>query len=140
MRWLPLALLCAVCLALADFFVKLASNKISSSLGMLVYGASTFLAALVWVGYQRLTGQAFFVTSLGFWYAVGVGLSFSGVTVLLYITFAQVNVSIGSPVIRLTGIVLASLLGIVLLGEAVSWRYALGILLAMAGVALIVIR
>ena len=89
MRWLPLALLCALFLALADFFVKLA---------------------------------------------------FSAVTILLYVTFARVNVSIGSPVIRLTGIVLASLLGILILREAVTWRYALGVALAIAGVALIVLR
>ncbi|MBM2849442.1 MAG: EamA protein, partial [Anaerolineales bacterium] len=45
-----------------------------------------------------------------------------------------------SPVIRLTGIVLASLLGILILREAVTWRYALGVALAIAGVALIVLR
>jgi uncharacterized membrane protein len=31
MRWLPLALLCALALALADFFVKIAANKILAS-------------------------------------------------------------------------------------------------------------
>lgn len=46
MRWLPFALLCAVFLALADFFVKLAANKISASLGMFVYGVITFLVAV----------------------------------------------------------------------------------------------
>ena len=32
MRWLPYALLCSVFIASADFFVKLASNKIASSM------------------------------------------------------------------------------------------------------------
>ena len=140
MRWLPLAAVCAGFLALADFFVKLASDKISSSLGMLVYGTATFLAATIWVLYERAAGRAFYITLPGFWYAAGVGLAFSGVTILLYLTFARVNVSVGSPVIRITGILLASLLGILILREAVTWRYVLGLALAVAGVALIVFR
>ncbi len=140
MRWIPYAILCAAFLASADFFVKLASDKISSSLGMLIYGATTLLVGLAWVGYLKATGQTFVFTTLGFWYALAVGLAFSGVTILLYLTFARVNVSIGSPVIRLTAIVLASLLGILLLREPFTWRYALGVVMAIAGVALIVVR
>jgi bacterial/archaeal transporter family protein len=140
MRWLPLALTCAVFLALADFFVKLASNKISASLGMFVYGITTFLVAVAWVLYERLTGKALFTSAPGWWASVGVGLAFSGVTILLYLTFARVNVSIGSPVIRIVGIILASLLGILLLRESVTWRYALGVVLAIAGVVLIIFR
>jgi transporter family protein len=140
MRWLPLALLCALFLALADFFVKLASNRISASVGMFVYGVTTFLVAVGWVVYERVTGRPLLATAPGLWASLGVGLAFSAVTILLYVTFARVNVSIGSPVIRLTGIVLASLLGILILREAVTWRYALGVALALAGVALIVLR
>ena len=69
-----------------------------------------------------------------------MGLAFSGVTILLYITFSRVDVSLGSPAIRLTAIVLASLLGILVLREPLTWRYVLGVALAVAGVALIVAR
>jgi len=140
MRWLPLALLCALFLALADFFVKLASNKVSASVGMFVYGVTTFLVAASWVIYERVTRRPLLATAPGLWASLGVGLAFSAVTLLLYVTFARVNVSIGSPVIRLTGIVLVSLLGILLLREAVTWRYVLGVVLAIAGIALIVLR
>jgi drug/metabolite transporter (DMT)-like permease len=87
-----------------------------------------------------VTGRPLLATAPGLWASLGVGLAFSAVTILLYVTFARVNVSIGSPVIRLTGIVLASLLGILILREAVTWRYALGVAFAIAGVALIVLR
>ena len=140
MRWIPFAAVCAIFLACADFFVKLASNRISSSMGALIYGGTTFLTALAWVLYQRATGQSFVVTPLGFGYAVVVGLAFSAVTFLLYVTFARANVSIASPTIRITGILLASLLGILVLREAFTWRYALGVLLALAGVTLIILR
>jgi len=140
MRWLPYALLCAIFLASADFFVKLASNKISSSMGMLVYGATTFTVGLTWVGYLKLTHQPLLITRQGLLYSLGVGVAFSCVTLLLYVTFARVSVSLGSPTIRVMGILIASMLGILLLHEPFTWRYLIGLILTVAGVALIVFR
>ena len=48
-RWLFYALVCSLFLASADFFVKLASTKISASVGMFIYGATTFVFGLGWV-------------------------------------------------------------------------------------------
>ena len=139
-RWLVYALACSFFLASADFFVKLASNKISASMGMFMYGATTFAVGLVWVSYLKLTGQPLLITQSGLLYSLAVGLAFSFVTMLLYFTFAHISVSIGSPTIRVLGIVIASLLGILFLHEPVTWRYALGVILTIAGVALIVLR
>ena len=140
MRWIPYALLCSIFLASADFFVKLASNKISSSMGMLVYGATTFTVGLTWVGYLKLTKQPLLITQQGLLYSLAVGIAFSVVTLLLYLTFAHISVSIGSPTIRVMGILIASLFGILLLHEPFTWRYLLGLILTVAGVALIVFR
>ena len=140
MRWLPYALICSIFLASADFFVKLASNKISSSMGMLLYGATTFTVGLLWVGYLKLTKQPLLITQPGLLYSIAVGLAFSGVTILLYLTFARVSVSLGSPTSRLMGILIASLLGILLLHEPFTWRYLIGLILTIVGVALIVFR
>lgn len=140
MRWFPYALLCSIFLASADFFVKLATNRIASSMGMLIYGAITFTVGLTWVGYLKITKQPLLVTQQGVLYALAVGIAFSAVTLLLYVTFARVNVSIGSPTIRVSGILLASILGILLLHEPFTWRYLIGLLLTVAGVALIVFR
>ncbi len=140
MRWIPYAAAAAVFLAAADFFVKLASGRISPSLGALIYGLTTGAAALVWVLYERATGQPQYATSEGIGYALLVGLAFSGVTFLLFVTYAKVDVSIGSPAIRLSAIVLAGVMGILLLREPFTWRYLLGTVLAIAGVLLIVFR
>ena len=140
MRWIPYALLCSIFLASADFFVKLASNKISSSMGMLVYGATTFTVGLTWVGYLKVTKQTLLITQQGLLYSLAVGIAFSVVTLLLYLTFARISVSIGSPTIRVMGILIASMLGILLLHEPFTWRYLLGLILTVAGVALIVFR
>jgi uncharacterized membrane protein len=140
MRWFPYALLCSIFLASADFFVKLASNRIASSMGMLVYGATTFTVGLIWVGYLGITKQPLLITQPGLLYSIAVGLAFSSVTILLYLTYARVNVSVGSPTIRVTGILLKSMLGILLLHEPFTWRYLIGLLLTVAGVALVVFR
>ena len=140
MRWLPYALLCAVFLASADFFIKLASNKISSSMGMLVYGATTFVVSITWVGYMKITKQPLLITQQGFLYSLAVGIAFSAVTILLYLTFARVSVSLGSPTIRIMSILIASLLGILLLHEPFTWRYLIGLIMTIAGVGLIVFR
>lgn len=140
MRWLPYALLCSILLASADFFIKLASNKISASMGMFVYGATTFTVGMLWVGYLKLTGQPLLVTRPGLLYSMAVGVAFSAVTILLYLTFARISVSLGSPTIRVMGILFASLLGILLLHEPFTWRYLVGLILTISGVALIVFR
>jgi uncharacterized membrane protein len=140
LRWFPYALLCSIFLASADFFVKLASNKISSSMGMLIYGATTFVIGLIWVSYLKFTKQPLLITQSGLLYAIAVGVAFGSVTILLYLTFARVNVSIGSPTIRVMGILIASMLGILLLREPFTWRYLIGLILTVAGVALIVFR
>ena len=140
MRWIPYALLCSLFLASADFFVKLASNKISSSMGMLVYGATTFTVGLTWVGYLKVTKQPLLITQQGLLYSLAVGIAFSVVTLLLYLTLARISVSIGSPTIRVMGIVIASMFGILLLHEPFTWRYLLGLILTVTGVALIVFR
>jgi len=140
MRWIPFALVCSVFLATADFFIKLASSKISASMGMFVYGATTFTVGLIWVGYLKLTNQTLLITQPGLLYSIAVGLAFSVVTILLYLTFARVSVSLGSPTIRILGIVIASLLGILILHEPFTWRYVLGLVFTIGGIALIVFR
>jgi len=95
---------------------------------------------LIWVSYLKFTKQPLLITQPGLLYAIAVGVAFGSVTILLYLTFARVNVSIGSPTIRVMGILIASMLGILLLREPFTWRYMIGLLLTVAGVALIVFR
>jgi drug/metabolite transporter (DMT)-like permease len=59
---------------------------------------------------------------------------------LLCSTFARISVSIGAPTIRVMGILIARRFGILLLHEPFTWRYLLGLLLTVPGVALIVFR
>lgn len=141
MNWIPYALLTALALAAADFCVKLASGKLSNSLALLLYGSCTFLGGLGWVLWQKLNGAPLHAQTPGVWAALGVGVSFSIVTVGLYATFgAGAPISLASPVIRLGGLLLAGIAGLVLLREPLTWRYAMGLALAVGGIYLIVTR
>ncbi len=141
MAWIYYALGTAVALASADLFVKLAAGKLSNSVGVLLYGSCTFLVGLGWVLWQRYQGVPQFAEPRGVFAALGVGLAFSCVTIGLYVTFAAgAPISLASPLIRICGLLLASLTGLILLQEPLTWRYALGMLLAVVGVYFIITR
>ena len=141
MHWTVYGAIAAVALASADLCIKLAAGKLSNSLGLLVYGSCTFLAGLIWVLWQRQQGIPFQAQPAGLIAAVGVGVSFTAVTAGLYFTFgAGAPVSLASPLVRVGGLVLASLVGLTALGEPVTGRLALGALLCGGGVYLIVTR
>lgn len=141
MAWIPYALTTALALAAADFFVKLAAGKLSNSVGLLIYGSCAFLAGAGWVLWQRTHGEPLHAQPAGLLAALGVGVAFSAVTIGLYATFgAGAPVSVGAPVIRLGGLLLVSAAGLALLREPLTWRYALGVLLAVSGIYFIVTR
>ncbi len=139
--WVIFALITSLALACADIFVKLAAGKLSNSLAMLIYGICTFAFGLIWVVWQRVQGGTQFAQTSGVFAAAGVGLAFSFVTLGIYITFgAGAPVSQASPTIRLSGLLLASLIGLLFFREPFTPRYMAGALLAIAGVYLIVTR
>lgn len=139
--WIVFAAATAFTLAGADFFVKLASGKLSNSVAVFIYGTCTFLFGVGWMVWQRVQGEPQFAEPVGILAAAGAGLTFSLVTVGLYATFgAGAPISLASPFVRVGGLLLASLIGLTLLGEPFSWRYAFGVLLAVGGVYLIVTR
>jgi bacterial/archaeal transporter family protein len=139
--WIIYASVTAVFLAAADCFIKLASGRISSSLGLLVYGGCTFATGLVWVLSQRLQNVPLNSDLPGFFYALGVGISFSAVTIGLYATFtAGAPISLASPLVRLGGLVIASVIGFVIFREGLTVRYIAGMFLVFLGLYLILTR
>tara|TARA_B000000460_G_scaffold234815_1_gene195563 strand:- start:399 stop:824 length:426 start_codon:yes stop_codon:yes gene_type:complete len=139
MHWIQYALLTSLALASADFFVKLASGKLSNSLAVLLYGCCTFITGLTWVLLEKAKGIPQFFQMSGFLAAIGVGISFSGVTLGLYTTFgANAPISVAVPAIRLGGVLLVSLAGIILLKEPISLEYVIGVVLVCCGMYLII--
>jgi len=141
MSWILYAAIAAAALAAADVCVKLAAGKLPNSVGTLIYGTVAFAVGLTWFLADQARGGVGRSSSAGVAYALGVGVAFSAVTVALYGAFrAGAPLSVTSPLVRLTGLVVASLCGILIWKEPVTPRYILGICLSVAGVYLIVTR
>ena len=140
-NWIPYAFVTIFALATADIAVKFAAGKISNSLGMLIYGSCVFLISLSWVIYQYSNGVQFHAERQGVIAAFVVGISFCTVTFGLYFTFeAGARISLSSPMIRVGGLVLASLFGLLAFRETLNLQYSIGVLLALVGVALLITR
>ncbi len=127
-------------LALADFSIKQTAGKISPSLGTLIYGFVAVLPPLIWTIWT-FTHEPLMVTRDGVLWSMLTGLSFGVFTGLLFLLFSQgINLSIGTPVIRMGGIVLAATLGILVFREGLNWQYVIGFILAVIGIFLVVTR
>ncbi len=135
-----LALLAMAVIALADLSLKLSAGKISPSLGTLIYAATSIVIPLAWAAWTKRT-SGLNASVEGVCWSVAVGLLFSVFTGLMFVIFSRgVELSVGSPAIRMGGIVLAAILGIVVFREGITFRYLAGFALTAVGVFLVVTR
>jgi transporter family protein len=129
-----------ITLGFADFATKQTSGRISPALGTLIYAASAMIPALVWTLWMRADAPLL-VTRTGVMWSVLTGLAFGVFAGLLFFLFSKgVNLSVGTPVIRLGGIAFAAMLGIVVLREELGPRSLVGFVLAVLGILLIATR
>jgi drug/metabolite transporter (DMT)-like permease len=127
-------------LGFADFATKQTSGRITPALGTLIYAATATLPALLWTIWTRAHAPLL-VTRAGTMWAMLTGLAFGIFAGILFFLFSQgVNLSVGTPVIRLGGIAFAALLGIMILGEPFNLRSLVGFVLATLGILLIAMR
>lgn len=141
MHWTYYALAAAIALAAADLLVKAAAGKLPDSLGMLLYGITPFLTGVIWVFIDRNRFTVSSGKSSAIFYAIGVGVMFTLVTFCMYAAFwSGAPISLASPLIRLGGLLVASVAGIFFWHEPFTMRYALGVVLACAGLFLMVTR
>jgi drug/metabolite transporter (DMT)-like permease len=127
-------------LGFADFATKQTSGRISPALGTLIYATSATLPALAWTLWTR-AHTPLLVTRLGGFWAVMTGLAFGVFAGILFFLFSHgVNLSVGTPIIRLGGIAFAALLGILVLREPFSLQSVAGFALAALGILLIAMR
>ena len=127
-----------ITLGFADFATKQASGRVSPALGTLIYAATAMVPALVWTIWTR---SSLVVTRAGVLWAVATGLAFGVFAGLLFFLFSRgVNLSLGTPVIRLGGIAFAAVLGIFILREPFNLQSLAGFVLAALGILLIATR
>jgi drug/metabolite transporter (DMT)-like permease len=127
-------------LGFADFATKQASGRISPALGTLIYAASAMVPALIWTIWTRSHGPLVLSRSGVLW-SIATGLAFGAFAGLLFFLFSQgVNLSLGTPIIRLGGIACAALLGIIVLREPFNLQSIAGFVVAAVGILLIATR
>ncbi|WP_216726201.1 EamA family transporter [Hymenobacter siberiensis] len=138
MNWLPLALLTALCLALYNFFIKLAADHVPPAVGAVVLQLVAAALGAAWLLKLKLQGQPLVVPGKGLVWAVLAGLGVGLAEILTFVVFQRgVNSSVGTPVIVGGSVLLTAILGLVVLREALTLPQAGGLLLIVAGIALL---
>jgi transporter family protein len=137
-NWLPLALFTALCLALYNFFIKLAADHVPPAVGAVVLQLVAAALGAAWLLKLKLDGQALTMTGKGLGLAALAGLSVGLAEILTFVVFQRgLDASVGTPVIVGGSVLLAAVLGAVVLREAVSPAQAVGLLLIVVGIALL---
>ena len=137
-NWLPLALLTALCLALYNFFIKLAANHLSPAVGAVVLQLVAAGLGAAWLLKLKLQGQPLALSGRGLGMAALAGLGVGLAEILTFVVFQRgVPASVGTPVIVGGSVLLTALLGLVVLREALSLPQLGGLVLIVAGIALL---
>nr|WP_262904752.1 EamA family transporter [Hymenobacter lucidus] len=133
-----LALLTALCLALYNFFIKLAADHIPAAVGAVVLQLVAAALGAVWLVRLKLQGQPLPITNKGLVLAALAGLGVGLAEILTFVVFSRgVSSSVGTPVIVGGSVLLTAVLGLVVLREALSWPQALGLVSIVAGIVLL---
>ena len=140
MNWLTFALATIVFYSLLDFFAKISSDKIHSSLGGFIINFVAMIVLLFFLLYSKLQGEKILDTTPGgvlYYTTAGVAIGFA--TILFLNMFATgTNRSIGVTLVRIGIVILASLLGVTFLKEGVNLKYMVGFLISLAGLYLLI--
>ena len=135
MNWILYALGAIAAVTVSDLFRKLGSSLQDPFFSNLVFqGASVIMAILLWLVFSR----RFEYNNKGVLYAFIGGLLISVFTAFLFKALEiGPGVSTVMPVVRVGGVLLVAILGVLLFGEKLTWSIGIGIFLAASGVYLI---
>jgi bacterial/archaeal transporter family protein len=136
--WLPLALLTALCLALYNFFIKLASGHLAPAVGAVVLQLVAAALGAAWLFHLKLQGQPVSLTRTGLGLAALAGVGVGLAEILTFVVFQRgVPSSVGTPVIVGGSVLLTAVLGLVVLRESLSLAQVGGLLCIVVGIALL---
>ena len=137
-NWLPLALVTALCLACYNFFIKLAANHLPPAVGAVVLQLVAAALGAAWLLKLKMQGQPVLISGKGVGLAALAGLSVGLAEILTFAVFQRgVPAAVGTPVIVGGSVLLTAVLGLVVLREALTLTQAGGLLLVVAGIALL---
>ncbi len=141
MSWIYWAVITAIFYGLFDFFVKKTAGKVEDGLAAFLFNIISAIVLVIYLLIGKYRGLKLFASTEGLIYALMGGI-FIG---LASITFIKVfsagsNLSIGVAIVRIGMVVLATLLGLFVLQEKLMFRQIIGILLALFGLFLVLVK
>jgi len=139
MGWLIFTLLSAFFNSLMDFFTKLSSNKIHDGAGATLVCFFAAIPTLIYSLASKFGGQEINTSKEGILFSALAGLTVGTATIFAFKMFATgVNLSMAVPVLRISMIIIACLIGVIFLKETISWKLVIGLLFSFLGLYLIV--
>jgi len=135
MNWIVYAVACVFLYGIMQFFIKLASTDGSPVASSMIFIASQFIAQILLGAYlfsKTDSGISYDNIKYGIAGGVVAGLA----TVLFFLALQQSSLSKVVPVVNMN-VVVAVLLGVILLKDAVNYRVAAGIVLAVMSIYLL---
>lgn len=136
MSWLIFGILASISYWFYNFFTKLAWEKVDSILALLVFSAATFLFAVV--VYLFSIDKVNFVVSKNRIRPILAWVLWGSAEIFYLKMFAKwAPLAIWNPLVVWWTVVLATILGIIILRENITLPKIAGILLCLAGIALL---
>lgn len=138
MGWLIFTLFSAFFNSLMDLFSKLSSGKIHNGAGATLICLFAAIPTLIYLLVSKLSGQEINTSKEGILFSAAAGLTVGVATIFALKMFSTgISLSIAVPVLRISMIIIASVFGVILLKEAVSWKLIAGLILSFIGLFLI---
>lgn len=135
MNWIFLAALTAGFYALYNIFIKEASGHLHEVLGAVILQAVALALGCGWLIYLKWKGIPLEVTPRGVSLSVLAGIFVGLAEITSFLVFARgVPASAGIPVIIGGSVLIAAVIGMVWLKEAVSMYQLLGLALVVGGI------
>lgn len=141
MSWLTFAIITAGLYGVFDFLIKLTSGKIDDGLATLIVDFTAAVVAGIYVLITKMSGAKLHITKEGLTYALIAGF----ITGLYSITFIKVfsagaNITVGVSIVRIGMIIVSICLGVIFLKMKLDPLQILGIILAISGLGLILLK
>jgi uncharacterized membrane protein len=141
MSWLYWAIITAVFYGLFDFFVKKTAGKVEDGLAAFIFNTVSAIVLVVYLAIGKYRGIKIFASTEGLIYNVigGIFIALASITFIKVFSSGS-NLSIGVAIVRIGMVILATLLGLFLLQEKLMFKQIIGIIIALFGLFLVLVK
>lgn len=142
MNWLSFAVITAILYAFFDFFLKQSSSKIDDRIAGLIVNSFAALVLIIYVFYEKSRGETFSEAKPeGYLFSIIAGVIVGIATITIFKMFTSGGeLSTGIVIVRAGSVLLAFILGLFILGESVSIKNILGLVMVLVGLVVMLVK